>query len=130
MDRIPKRTKAEQETLFRFDCEERVLWATTTTPWVARRWARARVPVVVLSRYQDGTPASWAAKLAWTGRKTAWLRVVSLSLPTVRAGADTRAADTASAVLRPANGTRARDRAGAGSSGASGVTSGSMGAEA
>jgi hypothetical protein len=109
MERVPKRTKAEQETLFRFDCEERVLWASTTTPWVARRWQRARVPLVVLSRYPDGTPATWEAKLPWTGRKAAWLRLVSLSLPTVRASAHPRAADTATAVLPPPNGTRPRD---------------------
>jgi hypothetical protein len=80
MDRVPKRTKAEQESLFRFDCEERVLWASTTTPWVARRWSRAKVPLVVLSRYPDGTPASWEAKLAWQGRKQPWLRLVSLAV--------------------------------------------------
>jgi hypothetical protein len=80
MPQIPKRTKAEQETLFRFDCEERVLWASTTTPWVARRWSRARMPVTVLSRYEDGTPASWEAKLKWTGQKKPWLRLLSSAL--------------------------------------------------
>src|SRR5262245_65274843 len=99
MERVLKRTRAEQETLFRFDCEERVLWASTTTPYVARRWPRARIPVVVLSRYPDGTAATWVAKLPWTGRKTAWVRLVSLSLPTVRGDDNSRAPDTATAVL-------------------------------
>jgi hypothetical protein len=112
MERIPKRTKAEQEILFRFDCEERVLWATTTAQWVARRWTRARVPLAVLSRYPDGTAASWAAKLPWTGHKTAWLRLVSLSLPTVRTRTDPRAPDTAGTVLPATNGPRARGRVG------------------
>jgi hypothetical protein len=112
MERVPKRTKAEQETLFRFDCDERVLWATTTTPSVARRWLRAHIPLVILSRYPDGTAATWEARLTWTGRKTAWLRLVSLSLPTVRSDADSRAADTATAVVSPSNGHRVGGRVG------------------
>lgn len=112
MRRIPTRTKAEQETLFRFDCEERVLWATTTTPWVARRWTRARVPLVVLSRYPDGTSASWEAKLGWTGRKADWLRLIRLSLPTVRSEAGSRAESTPERVLSPANRSRRSGRAG------------------
>jgi hypothetical protein len=110
MERVPKRTRAEQETLFRFDCAERVLWATTTAPSVARRWLRAKVPLVILSRYPDGTAATWEARLPWTGRKTAWLRLVTLSLPTVRSDADSRAADTPTAVPSPSNGYRVRGR--------------------
>jgi hypothetical protein len=112
MQQTLKRTKAEQETLLRFDCDERVLSATTTTPSVARRWLRAKVPLVILSRYPDGTAATWEARLPWTGRKTGWLRLVTLSLPTIRSDADSRAADTATAVLSPSNGHRVRGRVG------------------
>jgi hypothetical protein len=80
MDRIPKRTKAEQETLFRFDEDGHVLWASTTTPRVATRWQRAGYPVRVLGRAGDGVPQSWEVKLAWPGRKQSWLRLVSLAL--------------------------------------------------
>jgi hypothetical protein len=88
MDRVPKRTKAEQETLFRFDCEERVLWASTTTPWVARRWNRAKVPLVVLSRHPDGTPATWEARLPWTGSRKPWTRLFQQSLFPARSSAN------------------------------------------
>ena len=80
MDRIPKRTKAEQETLFRFDEDEHVLWASTTTPRVATRWQRAGYPVRVLGRAGDGVPQSWEVKLAWPGRKQLWLRLVSSAM--------------------------------------------------
>lgn len=108
MDRIPKHTKAEQETLFRFDCEERVLWASTTSQSVARRWTRARIPLVVLSRYLDGTPATWEAKLPWAGQKRAWLRLFSLSLPSAAATAREGAEPIARRIGLPANGTRGR----------------------
>jgi hypothetical protein len=80
MDRIPKRTKAEQETLFRFDEDEHVLWAATTTPRVATRWQRAGYPVRVLGRSGDGVPQSWEVKLRWTGGKQPWLRLLSRAL--------------------------------------------------
>jgi hypothetical protein len=80
MDRIPKRTKAEQETIFRWDEDEHVLWASTTTPRVATRWQRAGYPVRMLGRSNDGVPQSWEVKLPWTGRKQSWLRLVSLAL--------------------------------------------------
>jgi hypothetical protein len=78
MDRIPKRTRAEQETLFRFDEDEHVFWASTTTPRVATRWQRAHYPVRVLGRSSDGVPQCWEVKLAWTGRKQSWLRQEAL----------------------------------------------------
>jgi hypothetical protein len=80
MDRIPKRTKAEQETILRWDEADHVLWASTTTPRVARRWQRARYHPRVLGRSTDGVPQSWEVKLLWTGRKQSWLRLVSLAL--------------------------------------------------
>jgi hypothetical protein len=79
MDRIPKKTKAEQETLFRFDEDEHVLWASTTTPRVAARWQRTGYPVSVLGRSSDGVPQSWEVKLTWPGRKQPWLRLMSLA---------------------------------------------------
>ena len=71
------RTRAEQEVTFRWDQEERVLWAGTTTPWVAAKWARHGQPVAVLSRERDGTPCSWEVKIPWTGSKRTWLRCFS-----------------------------------------------------
>jgi hypothetical protein len=88
MDRVPKRTAEEQETLARWDEAEHVLWATTTTPRVARRWQRAGYMPRVLSHYADGEPATWEVKLPWTGQKTPWLRVLGLGMsrwrPSVR----------------------------------------------
>ena len=52
------RTLAEQEVVLGYDQEQRVLWASTTTRWVATRWQRSRYPVRVVSTYRDGTPAS------------------------------------------------------------------------
>lgn len=80
MQQIPKGTKAEQETRFRFDEEEHVPWATTTTPWVATRWRRAGYAPRVLSNYADGTPATWEVQLPWTGQKAPWVRVFRLGL--------------------------------------------------
>ena len=80
MDRIPKRTRAEQETLFRFDEDEHILWASTTTPRVATRWQRAGYPVRVLGRSGDGVPQSWEVKVPWTGRKHSWLQLLSRAL--------------------------------------------------
>jgi hypothetical protein len=36
--------------------------------------------VVILSRYPDGTPASWEMKLTWTMHKKPWLRLFGLAL--------------------------------------------------
>src|SRR5262245_11680356 len=102
------RTLAEQEVTFRYDQAERVAWFGTTTPWVARRWQRARVPVVVVIRYPDGTPASWEAKLAWSGRKAPWLRLVSLSLPVAARKAGSGAGSHPTERLPLSNGARAR----------------------
>jgi hypothetical protein len=74
------RTAAEQETTFRFDEEERVLWACTTTPRVAARWQKAAYDMRVLGTDRDGTPHSWEVKLPWTGQRTPWVRLMRLSL--------------------------------------------------
>jgi hypothetical protein len=44
---------------------------------LATRWQRAGYPVRVLGSSGDGVPQSWEVKLAWTGRKQLWLRLVS-----------------------------------------------------
>ena len=69
------RTLAEQEVTFRWDQEERVLWAGTTTPWVAAKWARKGHPIRVLSQERDGTPCTWEVKIPWTGSRRPWLAV-------------------------------------------------------
>jgi hypothetical protein len=63
MAKIPTRTKAEQETTIRWDEEERLAWLCTTTPAVQRRWARLGIRWQVHSRYPDGAPATWVAKI-------------------------------------------------------------------
>ena len=68
------RSFAEQEVTFRWDMEERVLWAGTTTPWVAAKWERNGQPVRILSHDRDGEPCSWEVKLPWLGSKRHWLR--------------------------------------------------------
>ena len=70
------RTREEQETTFRWDEAERVLWAGTTTPWVARRWGQLKYPVVVLSM-SNGTPCSWEVKLPMVGPKGRLTRLFS-----------------------------------------------------
>jgi hypothetical protein len=47
---------------------------------LAMRAGRAGYPVCVLGRSGDGVPQSWEVKLAWTGRKQLWLRLMSLAL--------------------------------------------------
>jgi hypothetical protein len=73
MDRIPKRTRAEQETLFRFDEDEHVLCASTTTPRVVTRWQRAGYPVRVLGRSRDMMTTSMMLEVVngWPANATA-----------------------------------------------------------
>jgi hypothetical protein len=54
-------TKAEQETIIRWDQEERLAHLYTAYPPEARRWERLGYPVRVYSRTQNGTPRTWAA---------------------------------------------------------------------
>jgi hypothetical protein len=74
------RTAAEQETTFRFDEEERLLWAGTTTPRVAARWEKEDYDVRVIGTDRAGTPESWEVKLPWTGQRRHWLRLMGLSI--------------------------------------------------
>jgi hypothetical protein len=76
---MPEATKVRPEILFRFEEDEQGSWASTTTSRVATRWQRAGYRVRVLGSSGDGVPQSWEVKLAWTGRKQSWLRLVSLA---------------------------------------------------
>lgn len=55
-------TKAEQETLIRWDEEERVAWLETTYPPMAAEWTRKGYPVVVAGTV-DGVAQRWRAKV-------------------------------------------------------------------
>jgi hypothetical protein len=81
------RTAAEQETTFRFDEEEHVLWAGTTTPRVAARWQKAGYDVRVVGMDRAGTPQSWEVKLQWMGRRTPWTRLIGLAISQWKADA-------------------------------------------
>jgi hypothetical protein len=59
--RFPRSTKAEQETLYRYDEEERILRMWTANPAVARRWRRLGYDVRDLGHYPDRTTRSWQA---------------------------------------------------------------------
>jgi hypothetical protein len=101
------RTLAEQEVTARYDQDERVLWLGTSTPWVARRWQRARSAVRVVAMI-GGEAASWEVKLPWPGSKARWLKAFSLSLPVVTRKDSSRAPSHSTERLRPSNEHRAR----------------------
>jgi hypothetical protein len=54
-------TKAEQETVVRWDQEERVLHLWTAYAAEARKWSRLGYPVEVHGRTRSGEPRSWQA---------------------------------------------------------------------
>ena len=56
-------TKAEQETIIRWDQEEHVAWLYTAHPAQARRWERLGYPMEVSDRDQRGSPTGWGAKV-------------------------------------------------------------------
>ena len=56
-------TRAERETLLRFDDQEPILHAFTASPVVMRRWLRRGIQCVVKSRDRHGRPQSWGAVL-------------------------------------------------------------------
>ena len=64
---------------------------------LATRWQRAGYPVCVLGRSGDGVPQSWEVKLARTGRKQLWLRLVSSAMSQWQAVARASAAEPARA---------------------------------
>ena len=56
-------TKSEQETMIRWDQEERIAHLWTAYPADARRWERAGYWYQVHSYGSDGSPRSWAAEV-------------------------------------------------------------------
>jgi hypothetical protein len=56
-------TKSEQETVIRWDQEERIAHLWTAYEPDAERWVRAGYPVTVYRRDQDGRPVGWAAEV-------------------------------------------------------------------
>jgi hypothetical protein len=55
-------TKAEQETVIRWDQEERIAHLWTAYEPDARRWEKAGYDVKVYARDQGGRPTSWSAQ--------------------------------------------------------------------
>jgi hypothetical protein len=56
-----RRTKAEQETILRYDASAETMELWTAYLPDARRWRRLGYPVQVASTYQDGEPSGWKA---------------------------------------------------------------------
>jgi hypothetical protein len=54
-------SRAERETLIRWDCEDRTGVMYTADPAQARRWTKLGYPVSVMDAARDGTPRSWSA---------------------------------------------------------------------
>jgi hypothetical protein len=55
-------TKAEKETIIRWDCEDPVPVMYTSDPAQARRWAKQGYLVNVQDARRDGVPRSWSAR--------------------------------------------------------------------
>ena len=55
-------TRAEQETILRFDQDERVLHLYTACAVDARKWARLGYAVEVCGRTSTGAPRGWRAR--------------------------------------------------------------------
>lgn len=75
-------TDAEIETTFRFDYEERVLWACTTSGKTAVRWKRAGYPVTVKGTVR-GEAHSWEVKIPADHRnwRNEWRQLVVKAIP-------------------------------------------------
>lgn len=56
-------TKPEQETVIRWDQEERIAHLWTAYPTDARLWERSGYPVRVYRYGKDGSPQSWAVEV-------------------------------------------------------------------
>ena len=54
-------SRAERETVIRWDCEDRTPVLYTSDPVQARRWTRLGYAVRVTDTARDGTPRSWSA---------------------------------------------------------------------
>lgn len=55
-------TKAEQETVIRWDQDDRVLHLYTAYPTEARKWERLGYAVEVYGKTQTGEPRGWRAR--------------------------------------------------------------------
>jgi hypothetical protein len=55
-------TKAEQETILRFDQEDRILHLYTACPAAARKWERLGYAVQICGRTQAGEPRGWRSR--------------------------------------------------------------------
>jgi hypothetical protein len=75
-------SESETETTFRFDHEERVLWACTTDAATARRWQKHGLPVAVKGTV-NGEPNSWAFRLQATESlwRQKWRQVFVWAIP-------------------------------------------------
>ena len=54
-------SRAERETVIRWDCEDRKPVMYTADPAQARRWSRLGYAVRVVDTARDGTPRGWSA---------------------------------------------------------------------
>ena len=61
-ERTTMTIKAEQETILRWDQDERVLHLYTAYPLEAKKWARLGYTVEVCGRTQAGEPRGWQAR--------------------------------------------------------------------
>lgn len=77
-------TKAEQETLVRWDNEALTLEGWTGDPAVARRWKRLGLIVDVLGTIHDGAPRSWVISLPATAGRRLWVRACAVAIPKVQ----------------------------------------------
>jgi hypothetical protein len=66
-------TKTEQETIIRWDQEERVALLYTAYPTQARQWAKLGYPVEIYGRSQAGGPRSWRARVPFEALR--WRRM-------------------------------------------------------
>jgi hypothetical protein len=55
-------SKAERETVIRWDCEDRTPVMYTADPAQARRWTRLGYAVRVTDTARDATPRGWSAR--------------------------------------------------------------------
>lgn len=73
-------TRAETETTFRWDNEERTLWAGTTDPFVAERWRRLGFATQAIGHVQ-GEAVSWEIRLPHAKSKRPWISIFSVAIP-------------------------------------------------
>jgi hypothetical protein len=59
---FPRSTRAERETIIRFDEQQPTVDLSTASPVEANRWMALGYDVRVHGRYPDGSPRSWEAQ--------------------------------------------------------------------